>query len=385
MEHSILWHVYPLGFTGAPIRGEHDNQPRLRELVKWLDYAVELGVNGLLLGPIFESTSHGYDTVDYYRIDARLGSREDWDYLVEECRKRGLSLMLDGVFNHVGRLHPLASQIVRYDRTDPNNPVPALFEGHQSLWALNHDDPAVADMVVDVMCYWLEAGASSWRLDAANTVPATFWGKVLPRVRERFPHVWFIGEAIHGDYREFVEVSTIDSLTQYRLWKAIWSSLNDRNFFELDHALGQHNGFLDFMLPNTFVGNHDVTRIATKVGRDNAILALVVLMTVGGVPSIYYGDEQAYQAEKTDTRGGDDAIRPQFDGGFDPEMFRMHQQLIGLRRRHPWLTRARTEPEYLTNEEYRYRVHNGPDAIFYNYGVTHATPAQIKVKPGINH
>ncbi len=378
MEHSILWHVYPLGFTGAPIREAHDSKPRLRELVNWLDYAVELGVNGLLMGPIFTSTSHGYDTLNFYEIDPRLGTRADWDYFVQECRKRGLGIMLDGVFNHVGREHPDAAELVDFTETGE----PKLFEGHRSLLALKHHDPKIERLVEDVMCYWLEAGATSWRLDASNTVPAEFWGRVLPRVRERFPNTWFIGEAIHGDYEQFVAESTIDSLTQYRLWKAVWSSLKDRNFFELEYAFEQNNDYLNFMIPNTFIGNHDVTRIATMVGRDAAVLALTVLMTVGGVPSIYYGDEQAYTALKTDRTGGDDAIRPMFDGGHDEEMFRLHQQLIGLRRRHPWLTEARASTVHLTNEEFRYRVESGDDHLFVTLDVRDGYRALVQSPDG---
>ena len=95
------------------------------------------------------------------------------------------------------------------------------------------------------MNHWLGRGAGGWRLDAAYAVPPGFWAKVLPAVRESFPSAWFLGEMIHGDYAAYAEESGLDSITQYELWKAIWSSLNDRNFFELDHALGRHNEFLD--------------------------------------------------------------------------------------------------------------------------------------------
>ncbi len=104
---------------------------------------------------------------------------------------------------------------------------------------------------------------------------------------------------IHGDYPAFVAASGLDSVTQYELWKAIWSALNDHNLFELGHALGRHNGFLDTFVPLTFVGNHDVTRLASRLedGRHLAH-ALAVLLTVGGTPAIYYGDEQASAASR---------------------------------------------------------------------------------------
>ena len=180
-------------------------------------------------------------------------------------------------------------------------------------------------------------------------------------MRPRHPNAWLLGEVLHGDYCAFVAESGIDSVTQYELWKAIWSSINDRNLFELDHALGRHNQFLGSFIPNTFVGNHDVTRIASRVGTDGTVTALAVLMTVAGIPSIYYGDEQAFVGIKEDRLGGDDAIRPALPDSpaelapWGHPVLRAHQELIGLRRRHPWLVNARTETLHLENQRIVYR------------------------------
>lgn len=355
-RHAIWWQVYPLGFLGAPIF-DHDGTPghrTLRDLIGWLDYLVELGCNGLLLGPIFASSTHGYDTVDHYAIDPRLGDESDWDALVAACRERGVRLCLDGVFNHVGRDHPLLE-------TRPDLFSDRVFEGHGSLVEFDHSRPEVADLVSDVMNHWLDRGADAWRLDAAYATPAEFWTRVLPRVRHHHPDAWVFGEMIHGDYVGFVRDSGVDSVTEYELWKATWSSLKDGNFFELDWALTRHNTFTDAFVPQTFIGNHDVTRIATQVGPDTAVLALAVLMTTSGVPSIYYGDEQGYTGTKYERHGGDDEVRPMFPHSptelstLGAEVFRAHTSLIGLRRRHPWLVAARTEKIELTNTHYRYR------------------------------
>jgi glycosidase len=212
--------------------------------------------------------------------------------------------------------------------------------------------------VIEVMTHWLRRGAGGWRLDAAYAVPPAFWAKAVPAVREAFPGAWFIGEMIHGDYAAYANEAGLDAITQYELWKAIWSSLNDRNFYELDHALGRHNAFLgafdDGRLPQTFVGNHDVTRLATELGDDRHFgHALAVLMCAGGVPSVYYGDEQGFRGLKENREGGDDAIRPAFPAApadLLPDgwrYYRLHQRLIGFRRRHPWLVRARTTAEEL--------------------------------------
>ena len=223
---------------------------------------------------------------------------------------------------------------------------------------------------VDVMSHWLGRGADGWRLDAAYAVPDRFWAQVLPRVRQVYPDAWFAGEVIHGDYSARVRESGFDSVTQYELWKAIWSSLNDGNFHELDWALVRHNEFLDDFVPMTFVGNHDVTRIASRL--DNTLHlehALVILMTTGGIPSVYAGDESAYRGVKEERFGGDDAVRPEFTAplmGVDErghDVFRLHQYLIGLRRRHRWLHTARTSPLRVTNTQYVYATRNGADVL----------------------
>ena len=369
-EHAMWWQVYPLGFAGVDVRGEHRPPAPdggLRALVPWLDHVVDLGLNGLLLGPIFSSSTHGYDTLDHLAIDPRLGAREDFDAMVAAARERGVRILLDGVFNHVGREHPLALRALaegpdgehaswfRIDWDAPGGPDFADFEGHSSLVALDHANPAVVSYVADVMTHWLDAGADGWRLDAAYAVDPAFWAAVLPRVRAAHPQAWIVGEMIHGDYAAYVEASGIDSVTQYELWKAIWSSLEQENLYELDWTLGRHAALLESFVPQTFVGNHDVTRIASRVGADKAVLALAVLMTVGGVPSIYHGDEVGALGVKEDRLGGDDAVRPAFPpspqdlDGHGGGVEAAHRALIALRRRHPWLVDARTTMRELSN------------------------------------
>ena len=370
VDHLIGWHVYPLGFVGAPARLESQEvSHRLAHLGAWLDHAVALGCSGLALGPVFSSASHGYDTLDYFTIDPRLGDDDDFDHLLQAAHARGLSVLLDGVFNHVSRRNRIvqdaqsagpdsdAGRMVRWCAGHFD-----VFEGHSDLVALNHDNPAVREHVTRIMNYWCGRGVDGWRLDAAYSVNPEFWAAVLPPVREKHPDVWIFGEVIHGDYASIVRASGMDSVTQYELWKGIWSSIESRNFFELDHALGRHNEFSDAFTPMTFVGNHDVTRIASRVGQDGAVLATAILATIGGIPLIYYGDELAYRGVKEERFGGDDDIRPVFPASpadlsnLGADTLRAHQSLLGLRRRHPWLVDARTESLDLTNERYVYRT-----------------------------
>ena len=259
MQHAIWWHIYPLGFVGAypfpdapaatPAAIEH----RLGRVTEWLDHAVTLGASGIALGPVFSSRTHGYDTTDHFRLDPRLGDDADFDELVAQAHERGLRVLLDGVFNHVGtdfaRYHAAlegdADATAWFARSGRGPGNFRSFEGHGDLITLNHDNPVVVDYVADVMSYWLRRGVDGWRLDAAYAVPQQFWAQALPRVRAEHPQAWIVAEVIHGDYAAMVEAAGFDSVTQYELWKAIWSGLNDCNFHELDWALQRHNEFLD--------------------------------------------------------------------------------------------------------------------------------------------
>jgi cyclomaltodextrinase / maltogenic alpha-amylase / neopullulanase len=387
VRHMIWWRVYPLGFVGAfpePATGPaRPDEHRLLRLIPWLDHALRLGASGIALGPIFASSTHGYDTLDHFRIDPRLGVDSDFDRLAAEAHARGLRIQLDGVFNHVGRDHPRVqdalrdgpgSEALRWFRSDVDDRGRVrleAFEGHEQLVALNHDQPAVRRYVVDVMRHWLDRGAGAWRLDAAYSVPADFWADVLPQVRHSHSDAWFEAEVIHGDYSAFVASSTVDTVTQYELWKAIWSSIENGNFYELDWALRRHNDMLRSFVPATFIGNHDVTRIASQIAdRRHLPHAVVLLGLLGGTPTVYAGDEFGFRGIKEDRAGGDDTIRPAFPvqgpdalEHTDEELFRLHQRIIGLRRRHPWLHHARTRSEVLRNRQYVITQETDDDAL----------------------
>ena len=367
VEHVIWWHVYPLGFVGA---GHHRTEPHaLRRLEGWLDHLVSLGANGLLLGPVFTSSSHGYDTTDYFHVDPRLGNDADLDRLVIAFHDRGIRVLLDGVFNHAGREFPPVAQALAEGAGSPaaewvsrlhdhGGTVTAdYFEGHDTLVTLNHASPRVQEFVRDVMLHWLRRGIDGWRLDAAYAVPASFWAAVMPGVRQEFGEAWFVGEMIHGDYAGYVAESGIDSVTQYELWKAVWSALDSVNLHELDWTLRRHRDLIEHVLPMTFLSNHDVTRVASQV-RDHRHLthAVALLGFLPGVPSVYYGDEFGLEAVKEQRPGGDDAVRPEFPqarGRFSnphPEVEAAYRRMLGLRRRHPWLVDAVVTTDQVAND-----------------------------------
>lgn len=343
-----------------------------------VDHAAALGAGGILCTPVFASSSHGYDTIDPFRVDPRLGTEPDLLAVVQHARARGLRVLFDGVFNHVGRDFPRFARVRAGERSPDvtgwfrirENPAAwdgfdyDTFEGHGSLVALNHANPAVLDWAVDVACYWLERGIDGWRLDAAYAVPTAFWRAWSDRVLARFPDALLLGEVIHGDQGAFCAASGLASITQYPLHKAIWSSLNDGNFFELAWALDQHEalvaGGASGVVPLTFVGNHDVTRILSRL-RDPATLhhALAVLFTAPGMPAIYYGDEIALRGVKENRVGGDDAIRPRFPLPLPPltaeqaEVLALHRSLVALRAQRPWLTTAHVRVAELANRRVR--------------------------------
>ena len=252
------------------------------------------------------------------------------------------------MFNHVGRSFPAFQAALAGGSGLARRPVVPARPGRPAstprsrvtdqLVVLDHEEPEVLDYVAQVMTYWLDRGAAGWRLDAAYAVPASFWAKVLPVVRDAHPDAWFLGEMIHGDYAAYAADSGLDSITQYELWKAIWSSLNDPNFFELAWALDRHNQVLD---------GGDAADVRREPRRDPAgqparptsvtsATRWPCCSPSAGIPSIYYGDEQAFRGVKEERAGGDDEIRPAFPASpaeLRPDgwpAYRLHQRLIGL-------------------------------------------------------
>lgn len=362
-DHVIWWHVFPLGFVGAEREAVSDVHHRLPQLIDWLDYLIELGANGLMLAPVFASATHGYDTLDHFRVDPRLGDENDLAALIAACHERGIAVCLDGVFNHLSADHPIVTRAVaagpdseagRWIRW--SGTYPYTFEGHPGLVELDLSRPAVADYVAGVMKHWLARGVDAWRLDAAYAQGAGVWAPIMEQVRAEFGQAWIFAEVIHGDYTDFVTTSGVDSLTQYELWHAIWDSLNDANFFSLEWTLRRHAQFCAGFAPQTFIGNHDVTRIATRLSDpDHLRLAVALLALLPGVPSVYAGDEQGFTGEKRDHAAGDDAIRPPFPAEpsgllpFGRAVHDCYAELLGLRRRHPWLVRASLRVAEVTN------------------------------------
>jgi len=332
IKRAFIYHIYPLGLTDAPAKNQID-QPieyRLEQLHHWLDHLQWLGVNTILLGPIFQSSTHGYDLIDYNQIDRRLGYDETAHLFSKEVHRRGMRLILDAVFNHSGRdfwafqdllknheNSPYKNwyQDVRFDQTSPmGDPFTyQTWDGHYSLPKFNLKNPEVRDYLLHATRNWIEKiNIDGLRLDAADNVSLEFWHALRDFTTNLRPDFWLMGEVVHGDYQTWANADHLHSVTNYEAYKGLYSSFNDKNYFEiaytLDRQFGPQGLYKDLMLYN-FVDNHDVNRIASQLeNKKNLIPLYVLLFTMPGVPSIYYGSEWGIIGERNNY--SDQALRP---------------------------------------------------------------------------
>jgi glycosidase len=331
-----FYHIYPLGFCGAPPQRDatSDATPRLREVTAHLDYVRALGCDALYLGPLFESSTHGYDTADYFHVDRRLGTNDDLASLVKRAHELELKVVLDGVFNHVGREFWAFSDLkekreaseyrswfrnVRFDADNRfgDGLVYEGWEGVEELVELNNDEQAVREHLCEAAERWIdEFGIDGIRLDVAYALPFPFLDELSQRVHAKRADFFLLGEVIHGDYASFLEPRRLDSITNYECYKGIWSSCNDKNLFEIAHSLERlfaSGGLLEGplrrgKLPYNFSDNHDVDRLATSLqDKRHLFAALALLWTLPGHPSIYYGSEYGIEGAKGE---GDAVLRP---------------------------------------------------------------------------
>jgi glycosidase len=335
VKTAIFYHIYPLGLSGAPAHNDFNAPPvhRLDDLIPWLDHIQSLGGNALYLGPVFQSTRHGYDTADYYQVDRRLGNRETLARFAAAVHQRGMKLVLDGVFNHVGRnfwafkdlqAHGQDSPYrdwfhnLRFEGRSPNGD-PFQYEGwhgHYSLVKLNLAHPHVRDHLFDAVGLWMaQFGIDGLRLDAADCLDFDFMAALRDFTKSRRSDFWLMGEVIHGDYGQWANPHTLDSVTNYEAYKGLYSSLVDANYFEIAHTLDRQFGspgiYRHLDLYN-FVDNHDVDRVASKLASSAHLYPLYLLLfTMPGIPAIYYGSEWGLEGVKADW--SDAPLRPSLD------------------------------------------------------------------------
>lgn len=370
-NEAVFYHIYPLGLTGAPMHNDYGTpQPRLRTLFPWIDHMAELGCNALYIGPLFESQSHGYDTTDYRKLDSRLGTNQDLKDFVAACHGKGIRVVLDGVFNHTGRDFFAFRDIQEHRedsqhrdwycnvdfRGDTEYQDGFSYEnwgGYNLLAKLNQRNPAVQEYLCDTVKFWVsEFDIDGIRLDAADVLDFDFMGalrRTADTVKDDF---WLMGEVIHGDYGRWLAPGLLHSVTNYRLHKALYSGHNDHNYFEIAHTVRETN--LKWKLYN-FVDNHDVARIASKLSaKANLLPVHVLLYTLPGIPSVYYGSEFGIEGKKE--RWSDASLRPEIhlEDFQDNDLAKVIAALGHLRQETPVFAYGDYEEKLLTNKTYAF-------------------------------
>ena len=329
-NEAIFYHIYPLGLTGAPKENDYGTPVhRLNTLLPWINHIKEIGCTALYIGPLFESVGHGYETTDYKKLDSRLGTNEDLTNFVKACHEKGIRVIFDGVFNHTGRDFFAFKDIQKNREHSPyvnwycnvnfggNTEYNDGFSyenwgGYNLLVKLNQRNPEVQNYICDVIRFWVsEFDIDGIRLDAADVLDFDFMRILRHTADEVKKDFWLMGEVIHGDYSRWVNGQTLHSVTNYALHKALYSGHNDHNYFEIAHTVKYLQNMGDLDLYN-FVDNHDVERIHTKLQNKAHFAPVhVLLYTLPGVPSIYYGSEFGIDGKKE--KFSDASLRPALD------------------------------------------------------------------------
>ena len=320
IHNTVIYNIYPIGFCGAPKENNFQLNYRLDKIYDFIPHFKKMGVNCILFNPVFESTRHGYDTIDYRKIDSRLGDNESFKKICGALHQNGIRVILDGVFNHVGRDFfafkdiqekgmgsPYTSwfQNIRFDQQSPYGDHFSYegWAGFYDLVKLNLQNEDVLNYLFDAVRYWIdEFDIDGLRLDAANVMDVNFFKRLRGVTKEKKPDFWMFGEIVGGDYNRLANAETLDSVTNYEIYKGLFSSHNDRNYFEFAHSVDRQCGdwgmYKNLYMYN-FADNHDVTRLASII-RDKALQKNVytMLYCMPGVPSVYYGSEFGMEGRK---------------------------------------------------------------------------------------
>ena len=319
---KITYHIYPLGLFNCPKNNDFTCPAGngFDLLQGELERIKDLGANLLYIGPICESSKHGYDTLDYYHVDRRLGNNEKFASFCNRAHEMGFSIVLDAVFNHTGRDFFAFKDLLQNGQNSPykdwylnlhfdrqsNYGDPFDYDGWagcKDLVKLNVDNPQVQEHLFGAVEMWMkDFNIDGLRLDAADVLSKNFMDNLNRFCKSRKQDFWLMGEVVHGDYNDWVRPGRLDSVTNYQIYTALYSGFNDANFF--DPAFNLNREFGDPGIYNhsplyTFLDNHDVNRIASTVKKPEFLYPLYGLaFTIPGIPSIYYGSEFAIQGKR---------------------------------------------------------------------------------------
>jgi len=330
---SVFYQIYPLGFCGAPFENDGKEKPRILKVIDWIPHIVKLGADAIYFSPLFESDTHGYNTRDFKKIDCRLGSNNDFAKVCREMHKEGIKVVLDGVFNHVGRGFWAFQDVLanregskyhdwfHIDFGGNSNYNDGLWyegwEGNYDLVKLNLCNEEVIQHIFDAVRSWVsEFDIDGLRLDVAYCLDRDFLKRLRQFTDSLKEEFFIVGETLHGDYKQWANNEMCHSVTNYECYKGLYSSFNSMNMFEICHSLARQYGPEDWTLYKgmhllSFVDNHDVSRIASNLV-DEKHLPLIYALNFGmpGIPCIYYGSEWGAKAAKSE---GDPALRACFE------------------------------------------------------------------------
>lgn len=349
---GIFYQIYPIGFCGAPTANDGKTVSRILKLKDWSSYLESLGISSILLNPIFESDNHGYDTRDYKKIDCRLGTNEDFAEVCKDLHAHNVKIVLDGVFNHVGRGFWAFKDVQEKKWDSPYKDWFCInfdgnscyndgfwyegWEGHFELVKLNLANSAVVDYLLECVKGWIdEFDIDGLRLDVAYCLDRNFMKRLRSFCQELKPDFALIGEVLFGDYNQIVNDEMLHSCTNYECYKGIYSSFNSMNMFEIAHFLNRQYGPEQWCIYRgkhlmSFVDNHDVTRIASILTNKNHLpLTYGLLLGMPGVPCIYYGSEWGEEGVKAPNN--DYALRPCFEEPKPNELTEEIKKMIHVR------------------------------------------------------
>ena len=370
-EESVFYQIYPLGLCGAPRENDGVQEHRILNVEAWAPHIRGLGATAVYFSPVFESDAHGYDTRDYRKLDCRLGTNEDFARVCRTFHQAGLRVVLDGVFNHVGRGFWAFQDVLknRWDSPykdwfflnfDGNNGYNdglwyEGWEGHYELVKLNLRNPAVAEYLLESIRSWVdEFDIDGLRLDVAYCLDPDFLRRLHSFCKGLKPDFFLLGELLHGDYNQRVNGEMLDSCTNYECYKGLYSSFNSMNLFEIVHSLQRQFGPEPWTLYKgkhllCFADNHDVSRIATMLQNKEHLNPLYgMLFGMPGIPCIYYGSEWGMEGGKEQ---GDHALRPEVETPQENDLTRWIAALAKAHRESRALCQGAYRTVLLTNRQ----------------------------------
>lgn len=368
---SVFYQIYPLGFCGAPFENDGVLEHRIRKVEEWIPHMKKLGINAVYFSPVFESDTHGYNTRDYKKLDVRLGTNEDFKQVCEKLHENGIRVVLDGVFNHVGRGFYQFQDVIR---NRENSPYLNWFhinlggnsgyndglwyegwEGNYDLVKLNLQNEEVVQHIFDAVRYWVEEfQIDGLRLDVAYCLDENFVRRLRSFTDGLKEDFYLLGEMLHGDYNRMVNDAMLHSATNYECYKGLYSSFNSMNLFEIVHSLLRQFGPENWTLYKgkhmlSFVDNHDVTRVASILNNEKH-LPLIYALCFGmpGIPCVYYGSEWGAKAEKSQ---GDPALRACFEAPVFNELSEWISRLAEAKKQSKALNYGDFRSVVLTNRQ----------------------------------